>query len=73
MADHNWGMMHDKLSREIAEFALYALKNRVERISQMPVSEQDQIKGTICSAARMILQNMHNWPSAAQGGGNGGA
>jgi len=55
MAIHEEENLCDELSREIAEFALYELKNQVERISAMSVKDQERVKGTICYAARTIL------------------
>jgi hypothetical protein len=49
--------LNDKPSREIAEFAIYELKNQVEEISAMFVKDQENVKTTICDAARTILDS----------------
>jgi hypothetical protein len=55
MADHEEESLNDELSREIAEFAIYELKNQVEGISEMSVKDQEKVKEAVHYAARTIL------------------
>jgi hypothetical protein len=57
MADHEEERPNGELAREIAEFAIYELKNQVEEISAMFVKDQENVKATICDAARTILDS----------------
>jgi hypothetical protein len=55
MADHEEERPNGELAREIAEFAIYELKNQVEGISEMSVKDQEKVKEAVHYAARTIL------------------
>ena len=47
----------DKLSLEIAKFALYELKNEITVVSEMRVEEQEEVQRLIQYAAQIVLHD----------------